>query len=387
MPLAVLIIAGEGEVDAGGTPAAMLPFAGQTLLEYQVRLARACGGGHIVVLVEQLPAAMIALIDRLHADGIDIDVAREPHDAADRIHPEEQVLLFSPGFVGSRQIVEGLIGRAKPSLVTLPDAPAHAGFERIDATDRWSGLALLTGQSVRETAAMLGDWSISSTLMRSALQSGASRWRLETPEGLAIISDAAQAEAMSATLMQTVNAADQSPFAELITQPLAKLIAPHLLKWGMPLKLLAVTPLILLGSAVLLGVFGWFATGFAFLTGAALAEGVATILVQLSVRDENSLSFYKRAKPLVFYILLLLLGWVVSSASEDWSALVLAVWGSSIIILQPQKAERMPKWGATTESGSLIMLLALVFSAPAAGLLLIVGHGIAGQITDRFFRS
>lgn len=387
MPLAVFIIAGESGDDAGGSPAAMLPFAGQTLLEYQVRLARACGGGHIVVLVEQLPAAMIALLDRLRADGIDVDIAREPRDAADRIHPEEQVLLFSPGFVGSRQIVEGLAAQARPTLVTLPDIPAHAGFERIDASERWSGIALLTGQSVRDTAAMLGDWSISSTLMRSALQSGAVRWRLETSDGLAIISTALQAEAMSASLVDTVDAIDQSPFVRLVAQPLAKLAVPHLLKWQVPFALLAVLPLIFLGSAVLLALLGWFATGFALLCVAALAEALATVLAQLSVRDEASLALFKRVRSPAFYIMLLLLGWAVAGASGDWAPLLLSLWGVSILIIQPQAVSRMPKWRATSESASLIILLALLFSAPVAGLLLIIGHGVAGQITDRFFSS
>jgi hypothetical protein len=365
----------------------MLPIAGQTLVEYQVRLARACGGGHIVVLVDQLPAPMIAVFDRLRSDGIDVDVAREPRDAADRIHPEEQVLLFAPGFVGQQRLVEDLIARGKPTLVTLPDQPAHIIFERIDAAERWSGLALLSGQSIRETAAMLGDWSISSTLMRSALQSGAERWRLERPDGLAIISDVAQAEAMSAALVRESGPDDQSPFADLITQPLAKLIVPYLLKWSVPVDLVAVMPLILAGSALLLAMLDWFATAFALFCLATLAGGIADALFRVAMRSNTSIALFKRAKPFAFYALLLLLGWAVSRSSGDWAPLLLAGWSTSIFMMHLSATERAPRWQATIESGSLVILIALLFAAPVAGLFVIVCHGVAGQITDRFFTS
>jgi hypothetical protein len=387
LPLAVLIIASESGDDASGTLAAMLPIAGQTLLEYQVRLARACGGGHIVVLVEQLPAAMVAVFDQLRSDGIDIDIAREPRDAADRIHPDEQVLLFAPGFVGSRQIVETLIARASPTLVTLPDQPAHVAFERIDATERWSGLALLKGQSIRETAAMLGDWSISSTLMRTALQSGAARWRFEQPDGLIMISTVDQAETMSARLVRDNNTDDQSPLADLIFQPLAKMIVPHLFKWALPVDLIAVMPLILAGSAFLLATLGWFATGFVFFCFATLADAIVETLFAVAMRNNASMAFFKRAKPFIFFALLLLLGWEISRATGNWASLLLAGWGSSIFLIQPQSAAATFKWRASIETGSIVMVLALLFSVPIAGLLVIVCHGLAGQIADRFFRS
>lgn len=385
MPLAVLIIAGESEDDAGGTLEAMLRLAGQALLEYQVRLARVCGGGHIVVLVEQLPAAMVALFDRLRDDGIDVDVAREPRDAADRIHPDEQVLLFAPGFIGSRSHIEALIARGAPTLVTLPDVPAHTGFERIDATERWSGLALLSGQSIRQTAAMLGDWSISSTLMRGALQSGAARWRIEQADGLALVTDSVQAEVVSARLVRDYGGDDQSPFADLIAQPIVRLVVPHLLKRAVPVDMIGVMPLILAASALLLAMLGWFASGFALLCIAALADSISDTLFSVAVRNNNNSAFFKRAKPFAFYGLLLLLGWAVSRGTDSWSPMLLAAWGISIFVLRPLTDGRVPKWSPTVESNSVILLLALAFAAPVAGLVVVVCYGLVAQIADRFF--
>jgi hypothetical protein len=387
LPLAVLIIAGEGEGDARGTPAAMLPIVGQTLLEYQVRLARACGGGHIVVLVEQLPAALVAELDRLRADGIDVDIAREPRDAADRIHPEEQVLLFAPGFVGTPALVEALVARTKPTLATVADLPAYAAFERIDGADRWGGIALLNGQLIRETAAMLGDWSISSTLMRSALQSGAERWRIEQPDDLAMITNPAQAEAVSIRLVRDFGGDDESFFGDMITQPLARLLVPQMFKRAVPFDLVAVMPIILAGSAVLLAMLGWFATAFALFCAAAVADGIARTLFEVAVRRNKSLSIFERITPFAFYALLLLLGWTLSRAAGDWVPLLLAGWGISIFLLHAPATGKAPKWHHTPESSAFIMALSLLFDAPVAGLVVILCHGVAGQIADRFFRS
>jgi hypothetical protein len=105
------------------------------------------------------------------------------------------------------------------------------------------------------------------------------------------------------------------------------------------------------------------------------------------MRSNTSIALFKRAKPFAFFALLLLLGWAVSRSSGDWTPLLLAGWCASIFIMHLPATEHAPKWQATIESGSFVMLLALLFSAPVAGLLVIVCHGLAGQIADRFFRS
>jgi hypothetical protein len=387
LPLAVLIIAGENGNEAGDELAAMLPIVGQTLLEYQVRLARECGGGHIVVLVEHLLAAMIAVFDRLRNDGIDVDVARDARDAADRIHPDEQVLLFTSGLVPGRTLIENLVSKTEPTLVTLPDQSDHIIFERIDATERWTGLALLSGQTIRETAAMLGDWSIGSTLMRNALQSGAARWRLEKPDGINIISSGAQAAAMSAKLVQDSRSVDQSQFDDLIADPLAKLLVPFLLRWSVPIDLVAVMPLVLVGAALLLAMIGWFATGFVLLCLAAFIQLAAALLLNVAVRVSPMTGLLKYAKPLTLGAMLLLLGWTVSAATGDWAALLLAGWAISLFLLRRADMAARIRWLPTIGSSASIMLLALLFSAPLSGLILLVCHGLAGQIADRFFTS
>ena len=363
----------------------MLPVVGQTLLEYQVRLARACGGGHIVVLVEQLPAAMLAVFDRLRADGIDIDVARDARDAADRIHPDETVLLFIPGLIARKGLVDELVTRGKPTLVTLSDQAEHIMFERIDATDRWTGLALLNGQTVRETAAMLGNWSIGSTLMRNALQAGAARWRRDTPDGIAIVDNAAQADAMSARLVRdSETSKDRAFFTNSIAHPLARLVVPHLLRLAVPIDLLIAMPIVLIGAAALLAMIGWFATGFAVLLFAALVEAIAAMLLTVAVRESRVITLLSRTKPPAFYVMLLLLGWAISQAAADWTAILLALWGVSIFLLRRPSPVSKFALVPSVESAAFVMLLALLFAAPIAGLIVILCHSLTDQVIDRY---
>ena len=180
MALAALIIAMR---EAAAEPAhphgqgrhalvATLPFLGRTLIEHQVSQARAAGADHVVVLIERMPAALLAALDRLRRDGIALDVARVAADAADRFHPDEQVVLIGDGVIASQPLIDRLASSPAPALAVTQQA---GGFERLDASGWWAGLALVDGATVRETAALPGEWDAESTLVRRAVQGGALR--------------------------------------------------------------------------------------------------------------------------------------------------------------------------------------------------------------------
>jgi hypothetical protein len=175
LALAALIIAIETATGEPDMLRATLPLLGRTVIEHQVRQAVGAGAAHLVLLVERMPAALTAALDRLRRDGIVIDVARTIGDAADRFHPDERLLLIADGCVADQPMLDALAALAPPALMTLPDRPDTGEYERIDATCRWAGLGLFDGAAIRSTAAMLGDWDAQSTLLRRAVQAGARR--------------------------------------------------------------------------------------------------------------------------------------------------------------------------------------------------------------------
>lgn len=194
MALAALIAACKTTDEPGGDALrATLPLVGRTLIEHQARQAARAGAGHVIILVERLPAALIAAIDRLRRGGISVEIARSVDDAADRVHPDEALLLIADGCIAGQGAIDRLAASKAPTLLTLADEPGREMFERIDAAARWAGVALIDGALLRDTAAMLGDWDLESTLLRRAVQEGAARLSVfaaeerSGPAGLPII--------------------------------------------------------------------------------------------------------------------------------------------------------------------------------------------------------
>jgi hypothetical protein len=205
--LAALIAAVRDAEDGSGL-IGTLPVAGRSLVERQARLAARAGAERVVLLVERLPAGLTGAIDRLRRDGIAVDVARSAGDAADRFHPDEHVLIFADGAMAGAAAIERLVAGAAPALLTLGEAAPPGPFERIDAGARWAGLALVRGDMLRKTVAMLGDWDLHSTLLRRAV--GASARRVDVADGAGL------GEIFPATLIRSrggARAATEASFA------------------------------------------------------------------------------------------------------------------------------------------------------------------------------
>lgn len=182
MPLAALIAA-QDQTDSGDGLRATLPLAGRTLVEYQAGLALAAGAGHVVILVERVPAALAQAVDRLRRQGARIEIARSVADAIDRMHPDERIMLVADGAIVAQGAVDALVAAHAPALLALPDTQDHAEFERIDAAQRWAGFALLGKPALEATAQMLGEWELGSTLLRRLVQADALRIEALNPTG------------------------------------------------------------------------------------------------------------------------------------------------------------------------------------------------------------
>ncbi len=172
MPLAALIIVGDYGV--GERPPLLMRIAGQTLLERMIRQLAAAGANHIVLLVTAVPADIVSVIDQLSREGLSIDLARGAADAADRIHPDETLLFIDGPLVLAQGWFERVRDQPGDTLVTVPKA-AGERFERIDAQDHWLGLGRIEGGTLRAISAELGDWALGPTLLRKAIQQGATR--------------------------------------------------------------------------------------------------------------------------------------------------------------------------------------------------------------------
>ena len=172
MKLAALIAAyHEAEAPDAGLRAT-LPLAGRTLVERQARLAASAGASPILLYVERVPPELLAAIERLRNEGVPVRLARSASEAAEAVDVDDRLLLVGDGFVSDEAHVGRLVAAGANTLLTIPDLGVDDRFERIDAGSRWAGLALLTGQALKQTAAILEDWDLQSTLLRRAVQGG-----------------------------------------------------------------------------------------------------------------------------------------------------------------------------------------------------------------------
>jgi hypothetical protein len=168
------LIGAYHEDDLGGLRA-LIPLAGRTLLEYQVRCAAAAGAAPVVVVVERVPQALQDALERLRSDGIGVFPVSDVNEAVSRFEKGSSILLIGDGIAPPAALVIALAQEPESAVAIVPDDEKHQMFERIDAESRWSGVALVDSRLLGSTAAMLGDWDLQSTLLRRSIQEGARR--------------------------------------------------------------------------------------------------------------------------------------------------------------------------------------------------------------------
>jgi hypothetical protein len=173
--MAIGALIGAYQEDDSGGLRALLPLAGRTLVEYQVRCAAASGAAPIVVVVERVPQALQDAFERLRLDGIAVFPISDVNDAVSRFEAGSLILLIGDGIAPPIGLVDELAREPGSAVATVADDPEHETFERIDGETRWAGVALVDSQLLGSTAAMLGDWDLQSTLLRRAIQEGARR--------------------------------------------------------------------------------------------------------------------------------------------------------------------------------------------------------------------
>ena len=125
------LIGGYQEDDSGGLRA-LLPLAGRTLLEYQVRCASAAGAAPIVVIVERMPQALQDVFERLRLDGIGVFPVSDVHEAVSRFEAGTTILMIGDGIAPSVELVAAVAEEPEAVVATVPDDEAHEAFERSD---------------------------------------------------------------------------------------------------------------------------------------------------------------------------------------------------------------------------------------------------------------
>ena len=316
------------EDDSGGLRA-LLPLAGRTLLEYQVRCAAAAGAAPIVVMVERVPQALQDAFERLRHDGYGVFPVSDVHEAASRFEAGSAILMIGDGVAPSAQLLLDLAADAEPVVALVPDDDLHQQHERIAAHSRWAGVAIASAPMLAATAAILGDWDLQSTLLRRAVQEGAARIAVQGELEPLLVETPQQLQTFEGQLVTASRQPREDWASRYILAPLEDFATSQLMDSSIRPGWLLWTALALtIGAA---GTFtrGWLGAGLVLLCLSAPLDIIAARLAILRLRPLGPNPLARRLLWPAAGLALATLGFWEMSHNTGWGALVTALGGGA----------------------------------------------------------
>ena len=337
MALGALI--GAYQEDDGGGLRALLPLAGQTLIEYQARCVAATGAAPVLVLVERVPVALNDAFDRLRAEGIAVVAVSDGGEAASRFEAGTDVLLLADGVAPDMDDLARLSDGDQATILTVPDDETHDAFERIDAAHRWAGLARVPAGLIGATAAMIGDWDLQSTLLRRAVQSGIVLAPAASGEGRGPFIADAQAMAGFERRLLLASRGARRDWVSRFLLPLVEEVATERL---METRLRPEWLVRLAGALTLVAAFamtrGWLWQAVVLLVLTTPLDLVASRIALLRLRPLRPGLPASRALWPLAGLVLIALGWYVSRHGGGWGAMAAAA--SAVAFAEAMRIER-----------------------------------------------
>jgi hypothetical protein len=366
VPLAALIIAQDGQEGHVGS-AALVPLLGQSLIEFQARQAHGAGATHIVISAFQLPASLVTVFDRLRGDGINVSFARNAREAAESIHPDEALLLFAEGAVASPRRIAELAASAVPMIIVRPHSPETAHLELIDGEHVWAGIARLDGALTRQTAAILGDWSLAPTLLRMAIQAGAGRAVLQGADvaDVRVVRTAREANVAGSFLLSQCPLGGADALSRFVVGPAARVAAEVIGRSAFPFAVIAALPLLMVAIALVLASFCWIKSALLLFLLAAFPAEIARCLGQAALRSARTQRWHGTIRKWAGRTLILGVGVTAFWLGLGWGAIVIACW----TVWQLLTGKSGTVWRANEEICASLLLLGFVSGLPIAGLI------------------
>jgi hypothetical protein len=326
MTLAALISAYHEAAAPDAGLRSTLPLAGRTVIERQARLAASAGASPIVLLVERVPPELLAAVDRLRSEGVTVTLARSAAEAADAVHPEDRLLLIADGFIGDEALIRRLLAVGGNSLLTVPDLGIDERFERIDAHSRWAGLALITGHTLKQTAPMLQDWDLQSTLLRRTVQGGARQFSVRGELAniqLNIATTRADLASVEQRILEGAEARRDSWVSRYFLAPLEQAATRYLMQTVVMPDWLRIVCLLMTGVAGALFLEDWLWTGGVLLLLTTPLEDIADRLAVLRMQGAREGSWSNYLLPAISGGAYLCLAYSLAE-QIGWGCLILA---------------------------------------------------------------
>jgi hypothetical protein len=368
MSFAAILSANRASGDSPPGLRASLHFAGQTLVEYQARQASRAGADRIMILVSVITPALSQAVDRLSADGIAVALVRDMISMVRDAPRDSDILLVADGAIVAQAHYDAIGATEGDVMLVTDDSRASAPFERIDAGQRWAGLARISPDLLFGTLDMIGDWDLALTLVRTAVQKGARRITVQQDDLLegrvALVESQSQADlvAQAVTAVGAGRARSRGGIEHYLLAPLARIISRPLMRMQVPALQVRIAA-IALGAVALVPIeLGWPLTGFFLLIGALLLSEISDHLGELALRA-SPMGWFAFGAPATILAGLVFAGGTTLAADL---ALLLAILMVAV------------RWGRTGTARPWMIF------TPGTALLLLILTGFAGLMTSGF---
>lgn len=291
MTFAAILSASRPSSDSPAALRGALHFAGQTLVEYQARQAARAGADRVMILVSVITPALSQAVDRLSGDGIAVALIRDMVSMVRDAPRDLDMLMVADGAVVAQGHFEAMARIEGNALLVADDSRASAPFERIDAGQRWAGLARVTPDLLFGTLDMIGEWDLALTLVRAAVQNGAHRITVSQDELLegrvALVEGQQQADlaAQAITSRSSTGGCQRGGIEQYLIGPLARIASPPLMRMQVPALQLRMASMGVGAIALLPIELQWPGSGLCLLLFALLLAEVADRLDELALRQ------------------------------------------------------------------------------------------------------
>jgi hypothetical protein len=326
MSLAALICAYQDAEPPEDGLRATLPLAGRTLVERQARIAASAGASPVLLFVERVPPELLVAVERLRNEGLPVALARTVADAAAAIPPDARLLLVGDGFISDDAHVSRLLGEGM-GLLTIPDVGVDERYERIDAHSRWAGLALVNAQLLKQTAAMIQDWDLQSTLLRRAVQGGIRQFSVRgemSDAHLSIVGKRADLAEIEKHILERAVARRDSWVSRYLLAPAEQAATRLLMPTPVTSDWLRMLALFLSCLGAFLFARGWLWTPGIMLLLSTPLDDIGDRLASLRMQTSNDGSWWSHLLPAAAGVALLTLAYAMA-ALFGWGCLPLAV--------------------------------------------------------------
>ncbi len=321
--MALIALVGASEPLPDGGLRALVSVAGETLLERQAARLADVGVAHIAISVGAVPGELLATCDRIRRRGMKVTPVRAADDLLPLVESDDRIILVADGLRAGGTHYAAIAKPGSPAILVTGDTVLTQGFERIDATRRWGGLASISQPMVADLAAMPGEWDMMLTLLRLAVQAGSRRLYCEPAlfeQGeIAIIADRPTAARIEQSSLQQVEYGGMGLGRSAIMMPLVRLAGPLLVRSPATARYLPYITGLLWVIVALLAAGGLAAAGAMVAVFGGL--GLAAMRFLSAFRAESAAQDRWREVIRTFaWILLAAFPWLVSLAGADHRA-------------------------------------------------------------------